>query len=203
LIRPHPQNAEQWRLEDLSAIPNAVVWPRAGANPIDSNSRNDYFHSLKFSAGIVGINTSALIEAAIVSKPVFTIKDAEFATTQDGTLHFHHLTSVNGGLLHVATDFDQHLAQVANALAEPSQMSKKSRAFVESFVRPFGLESASVDRFVAAVERMEKAEPLRDISIAASALRPLLAAWQWQIARSARAGGKRKRISEQRSEGQA
>jgi hypothetical protein len=50
---------------------------------------------------------------------------------------------------------------------------------------------------------MEKAEPLRDISIAASALRPLLAAWQWQMARSARAGGKRKRMNEQRSEGQA
>ena len=187
LVRPHPQNAEQWQHESLADWSNVVVWPRAGANPIERQARDDYFHSLKFSSGIVGINTSALIEAAIVSKPVFTIKDAEFAATQDGTLHFHHLTSVNGGLLHVAADFDQHLAQLANALSDPSQMSRKSRAFVESFVRPFGFESASVDRFVAAVEGMEKAEPLMDISIAASALRPLLAAWQWQIARSVRA----------------
>ena len=115
-----------------------------------------------------------MIEAAIVSKPVFTIKDAEFAATQDGTLHFHHLTSVNDGLLHVATDFDQHLSQVANALAEPDQMSRKSQAFVESFVRPFGFESASVDRFVAAVEGMEKTKSLKNFSIAASILRPSL-----------------------------
>ena len=82
-------------------------------------------------------------------------------------------------------------------------MSRKSQAFVELFVRPFGFESASVDRFVAAVEGMEKTKSLKNFSIAASILRPLLAAWQWRVARSVRAGGKRKRMSEQRSEGQA
>ena len=138
LVRPHPQNAEQWQHEGLADWSNVVVWPRAGANPIERQARDDYFHSLKFSSGIVGINTSALIEAAIVSKPVFTIKDAEFAATQDGTLHFHHLTSVNDGLLHVATDFDQHLSQVANALSEPRSNEPKKpsiRRIIRASVR--------------------------------------------------------------------
>ena len=33
LVRPHPQNAAQWRDADLSAVPNVAVWPRAGAQP--------------------------------------------------------------------------------------------------------------------------------------------------------------------------
>ena len=202
LVRPHPQNAEQWRDEDLTGFPNAVVWPRTGANPIDQAARDDYFRSLKFSSGIVGINTSALIEAAIISRPVFTIKDAEFASTQDGTLHFHHLTSVNGGLLHVASGFDEHLAQVAAALARPDGMAAKSRSFVEAFVRPFGLNSPGVDRFVAAIEDMEGLVPVPAPRLGARIVLPLLAAWKWQAARSQPAR-RRKRASEQESEGQA
>jgi hypothetical protein len=202
LVRPHPQNAEQWQDEDLADFPNAVVWPRAGANPIDQSARDDYFRSLKFSSGIVGINTSALIEAAIISRPVFTIKDAEFATTQDGTLHFHHLTSVNGGLLHVASNFDEHLAQVAAALAKPDGMAAKSRSFVEAFVRPFGLNSPGVDRFVAAIEAMQGLVPATAPKLGANMVLPLLTAWKWQAARSQPAP-RRKRTSEQGSEGKA
>jgi hypothetical protein len=203
LVRPHPQNAEQWREEDLAEWPNVAVWPRTGANPINQRAREDYFHSLKFSAGIVGINTSALIEAAIVSRPVFTIKDSEFAATQDGTLHFHHLTSLNGGLLHVASDWDEHLAQITSALAKPDDMARKSHAFVESFVRPFGPETAGVDRFVAAIEQMQGQISAPTSSLGASMMRPLLVAWRWRVARSAMALRRRKRTSEQSSEGLA
>lgn len=203
LVRPHPQNAEQWRDESLADFPNVVVWPRAGANPINQGARDDYFRSLTFSSGIVGINTSALIEAAIISRPVFTIKDAEFAATQDGTLHFHHLTSANGGLLHVAADFDEHLAQVAAALAKPEDMAQKSRSFVEAFVRPFGLDRPGVDRFVAAIEDMEGLAPAPAPRFGARMVRPLLAAWKWKAARSGAPARRRKRTSEQSSEGKA
>jgi hypothetical protein len=33
VIRPHPQNAEQWRAAELGGLDQVVVWPRAGANP--------------------------------------------------------------------------------------------------------------------------------------------------------------------------
>jgi hypothetical protein len=58
LVRPHPQNAEQWEDVDLSAL-GAVVWPRAGAAPVDSDTRHDYFESMSYSAAVVGINTTA------------------------------------------------------------------------------------------------------------------------------------------------
>jgi len=69
LVRPHPSRRAEWEGVDLSAL-NAVVW---GGNPIDGPSRADYFDTLYYSAAVVGINTSAFIEAAILGRPVHTL----------------------------------------------------------------------------------------------------------------------------------
>jgi hypothetical protein len=158
LIRPHPQNAAQWRDVDLQEA-NAAIWPRAGANPVDAAARGDYFDAMHHSVGVVGVNTSALIESGIVGRPVYSIVDRDFAATQEGTLHFRHLTSVNGGLLHLAATLDEHTGQLAALLQDPVAASHAPRAFVEAFVRPHGLDVAATPRVVAAVE-------------AAAALRP-------------------------------
>ena len=52
---------------------------------------------------VVGINTSALIEAAILGKRSFTVADPRYQKTQEGTFHFQYLT--NGGILEKAPDF--------------------------------------------------------------------------------------------------
>src|SRR6187431_2897334 len=85
------------------------------------------FHSV----AMVGINTSAQIEAGIVGRPVYTVLTEEFAGQQEGTLHFRHLQSANGGLLHVAPTLDDHVAQIAAAVRGELSPAK-SRAFVEA-----------------------------------------------------------------------
>ncbi|HEY2326951.1 MAG TPA: hypothetical protein VGH52_05645 [Gaiellaceae bacterium] len=148
LVRPHPENAKRWRTADLSRFPNVVVYPRDGAAVVDEASRADYFHSLLYSKAVVGINTSALIEAAIVGKGVYTVLDPQFGGTQEGTLHFHHLLRENGGVLHVARSLEEHAAQLAAAGDEDT------RAFVESFVRPAGLDVEAAPLFVDELERL-------------------------------------------------
>ena len=74
------------------------LFPRRGYNPIDPDNRADFFDSIYHSAAVVGINTSAMIEAAIIGRPVFSMLAEEFAGTQEGTIHFHHLLPENGGL---------------------------------------------------------------------------------------------------------
>ena len=64
-------------------------WPRPvprvwGSNPIDAESRADYFDSMYHAAAVVGLNTSALVEAAIVDRPVFTMLLPEFRETRKG-----------------------------------------------------------------------------------------------------------------------
>jgi len=118
LIRPHPENRQPWHRLDLDSQDNVSVWPRGGSNPVDAQSKSDYFDSLFHSAAAVGVNTSALIEAGIAGKAVFTVRTPENAATQDGTLHFHHLLDVSGGLLRVADGFEEHRRQLAAGLRD-------------------------------------------------------------------------------------
>jgi FkbM family methyltransferase len=163
LVRPHPQHAEQWREVDLSEFAPVTVWPRAGAAPADPQSRNDYFDSIYYSAAVVGINTTAEIESAIVGRPVLTILAPEFRDTQGGTLHFHHLREVNGGLLHVADDFPEHLAQLDAALAKRGMDDERCRRFIEGFVRPLGRDVPATPKLVGALEALvEQPRPARE-----------------------------------------
>jgi hypothetical protein len=95
-----------------------------------------------------------MIEAGILNKPVFTILEPDFTTTQEGTLHFHYL--VQGGLLYISNSLDEHLDQLSKVLNGQSSYQEKIRSFIESFVRPHGLDSQSTPIFVEAVENLNK-----------------------------------------------
>jgi hypothetical protein len=155
LVRPHPQNAAQWTDVDLSSFGDAAVWPRAGANPIGLDARRDYFDSMHHAHAVVGVNTSALIEAGIVGRPVFSFRVPELAGTQEGTLHFRHLT--RGGLLTLADTLDEHVSQLQRSFASAERERERVRQFVQSFVRPYGLDEAATPRVVRAIEEQAAA----------------------------------------------
>jgi hypothetical protein len=152
LIRPHPQNARQWADVDVTAwAENVALWPRHGADPVSDHARREYFDSLYHAAAVVGVNTSALIESAIVGRGVYTVLTERFAATQQGTLHFAHLAREGGGLLCTARSWDEHLQQLKEALVEPRLTRHKS--FLEAFVRPRGLDTPAAPVLVDALER--------------------------------------------------
>ena len=77
------------------------VYPKS-ANPVNEADRQDYFDSLFHSEAVVGVNTTAMVEAAIQGRTVHAVLADEFQDTQGGTLHFRYLLSENGGFLRVA-----------------------------------------------------------------------------------------------------
>jgi hypothetical protein len=160
LVRPHPQNAAQWRDVDLGDA-NATVWPREGQQPDAGEARAGYFDSLAHSACIVGINTSGLLEAGIVGKAVLTVADPVFAATQQGTLHFRYLRWENGGLLHVASDLDEHVPQLQRAVEQGEEDARQVRAFVERFTRPHGLDQPAAELVANGIEELGRLGPLR------------------------------------------
>ena len=200
LIRPHPQNAQQWHDFDPSAYEAVGLWPRAGANPVDREARSDYYDSMYHSVAVVGVNTSALIESGIVGRPVYTVLADEFAGQQEGTLHFQHLKNVNGGLLTVATSLEEHCAQLSDGVRRETASDPRSRAFIEAFVRPHGFEEPAANRFVTAVEleATRRPEPRRTRPIGAGLLLPILA----PMAIAARVAQRRRR-SQRRTEGES
>jgi hypothetical protein len=101
---------------------------------------------------VVGINTTAMIEAAVAGRSVLTVLAPEFA--QESTLHFHYLLEENGGFLHVASSLEQHAEQLGRVLSETAEDEERRRRFVESFVRPHGLDRPATPIFADAVEEL-------------------------------------------------
>jgi len=153
LIRPHPQNATQWEDFDVSAFRAVAIHPRAGQDPVDRGSKSFFYDSIHHSAGVVGINTSALIESAIVGRTVYTLALPEVRRGQEGTLHFRHLVQAGGGVLEVADSLEQHAAQLQRGLAVPDAINRNN-AFLEEFVRPYGLDTPAAPRLIEAIEQM-------------------------------------------------
>ena len=150
LVRPHPANSRQWRAFDASSFAQVSVWPPVGSDPNRPDARRDYVDSLCHCAAVVGINTSAQIEAAIVGRPVFTVRDPDFAHSQDGTLHFRHLVAA-GGPVQVADTLDALVAQLGAFLERGVETSAPHREFVQAFVRPQGLDRPAAPIFATAV----------------------------------------------------
>ena len=140
LVRPHPYNGRAWNPDACADLPGVAVWPRGGYDPVDEGSRAGLFDSLFFSEAVVGVNTSAMIEAAIVGRPVFSIEAPQFAGSQGKTLHYRHLLPENGGFLRVASTLDEHTAQVSAVLGDPVSARSELARFVATFIRPHGLD---------------------------------------------------------------
>lgn len=136
LVRPHPAHVKQWKGVNLSSSANVALWHEKEA----MNADQGLYDSLHHSSAVVGLNTSAMIEAGILEKPVLSLVIEEFAGGQEDTLHFHYLRAANGGLLEEAHSFDEHVGQLASAL-RAARTGDRIRKFVERFVRPRGLHT--------------------------------------------------------------
>jgi hypothetical protein len=152
IVRPHPAHAPQWSGISLAEFANVVIWPPAGAAPLDQERKQDYFDNLFHAACVVGVNTSCFLEAGIVGRRTLSVRSPEFHESQEGTLHFRYLTAA--GLVALADDMSSHLSQLAEVLHGGSEPDAKVRHFVEEFLRPNGIENPCTPILVSALERL-------------------------------------------------
>ncbi len=156
LVRPHPSRSREWATVDWRSVTGVAFW---GGNPIDEESRADYYDSLHHSAAVVGLNTSAFIEAGISQRPVMAILPKEFRANQEGTLHFRYL--IEGGLLTTARSLDEHERQLAAVLGgPPASILQRQQDFVRSFVRPRGLTVSATGVMADAIESLAAEGPV-------------------------------------------
>ena len=153
LIRPHPERMREWDGVTLDAMSNVALH---GGAPIAGDAKADYFDSLHYSAAVVGLCTSAFLEAAILGQPVLTLQMPAYRIHQDGMAHFRYLLTVAGGLLETAHDLSTHVRQLGAAIRGDTAHEQRRRRFLTAFVRPDGLENAATPRFVDAVERVAR-----------------------------------------------
>ena len=176
LIRRHPERDEGWDDVDFAGLDDVVCWPPMGDAPVDQRSKADYFDSLHFSAAVIGLNTSAMIEAAIVGRPVHTVLLPEFWDHQEGTVHFHYLLKGPNALLRATTSLDDHARELADILNGNDVDPGRNARFVRAFVRPLGVDVRSSTRVVEALEALgsQPAPTPVHVPLRVRLLRPLI-----------------------------
>jgi hypothetical protein len=139
LVRPHPKNLKQWRGEAVAA--DVPVWPLHDSGFYGTSGENSLFDTLFHADVIVGLNTTAMIEAAILGKPVLTPQVLDQPQVRQGThemYHFRYISEETGGFVRIAGTLEEHLRQLKHALTQPEAYRKNADAFVDRFVRPCG-----------------------------------------------------------------
>jgi macrocin-O-methyltransferase TylF-like protien len=162
LVRPHPQSGREWQALELEGLPNLVVYPPTGEDPQEDRGKRDYYDSIYHSAAVVGINTSALLEAAIIGRRIFSWRAPECHAVQAGTIHFRYLEAERGGPLVAADSFAAHAKQLAAALRKPED-GGWSRPFVETFLRPRSIERPAAPFLVDELEDLATTIPARPL----------------------------------------
>jgi hypothetical protein len=165
LVRPHPKNVLE--AERLEAFADLKIHPQPGEMPLDARTRRAYANSLRHSAAVIGVNTSALIESAIFGRNVHVYLSERYRDTQEGTLHFRHL--IDNGLLQLTESLDEHFSRLADDLDRPAdQRSERADRFLKSFVRPGGLSKPATPRLADAIETVPRPvadEPLEALGV--------------------------------------
>ena len=150
IIRPHPDVV----LVEGGPAPAAISWPSLPQatgwvqRPFDDANvvvlRTTYatpqafYECLHHAAAVVGLNTSAELEAGIAGRPVYTLlANHEEADGQTNTLHFNYLLREHGGFVECAPDLPGHIAHLSEALTSPPEPAS-IRAFIDEFLRPRG-----------------------------------------------------------------
>jgi hypothetical protein len=155
LLRPHPSRRADWSGDEWRSIRNVAMF---GDAPIDDDAREDYFESLYYSSAVVGITTSAFLEAAIVGRPVMSFYADDLVPEHEASLHFQYLVDAEHGLLVMGRDLGEHERQLAAVLAgPPPELLQRQRRFVAHFIRPRGVDVPATTIVADGLERVARA----------------------------------------------
>jgi len=153
IVRAHPRSVQQWSGVDVQS------WGRVGLSISRRlNADRILFDTLYYSDAVVGLNTSAQIEAGILGKPVLTLLAPGFEQGQQGTLHFKYLLREADGFVDLASNFDDHRRQLADAVAGRYDREQIRRA-VERFIRPAGWDQPAAPYLADAILQLAPARP--------------------------------------------
>jgi hypothetical protein len=159
VVRPHKEGtlkSDSPGARRLARERGVVFHPPSGAAVVDDASLAEYFDSIHHAAAVVGINTSAMIESAVVGRGVHVLLAGRYRSTQQDSPHFNHLRTVGGGLIVATGDSAEHARGLASALRgdDADAAAKRARSFLAPFIRPHGLDRPATPIMVDAIRAL-------------------------------------------------
>lgn len=135
LIRPHPANAKIYEPLAAGGVP---VWPPKGQLPDSAEAIGDYYNTLVHCVAAVGVNTTGMLDSVIVDKPTVTILAEQYLKTQTQAMHFTQLRAAD--VLELTHGAKECVQRIGSILGGGDAKHALRRQFVESFIRPRGLD---------------------------------------------------------------
>lgn len=90
-VRVHPQNANVWKKLDSHDWPEIQILSHEGEILLGFEQEQLFINQVFEADFVIGINTSAMLEAILLGRKVYALKDASTSDYQDGTIHFRQL----------------------------------------------------------------------------------------------------------------
>jgi hypothetical protein len=163
IVRPHPDipltsSEERAEKVDLGDEQRATVWrpfddPHALVVGTPSRHPQSLFECIAHSSVVVGLNTTAEIEAGLLGRPVLSVHAGGAADGQTGTLHYRYLLEEEGGWVRMATDLAEHVTQLQHALLATDEQRREIQRKARLFIRPRRARKPVTPILAAAIER--------------------------------------------------
>lgn len=164
LVRPHPLNSSIW--ETATPLPeNVRIYPGKGDLPDNPKSIEIYCHSIHYSEAMIGLNTSAFLEASVLDRACIALPTLGKFYEQERFGHFKHL--VNGNFIHRPDSLLEAAELLGDLIVSKEDPLREARcAFVKHFLRPKGLDldasTVMLDAIVEAGGRPAQAAAMRN-----------------------------------------
>lgn len=153
LMRPYPGRHRQY-LPLLSA--GIIVLPRVDITD-PAISERLYADTLFHATAAIGINTSGMLDAMIVGKPVIAYMSEKHRDTQERTLHFRQL--LEHDTLEQAHAPEECVDALEDILAGSDTRREQRERFVAHFIFPCGREQTAGERAAEEIIRLAQNAP--------------------------------------------
>ena len=180
IVRPHPDvslvdlampaTKPDWGSNIVAAVRRPFEDDRAVVLNTTSVTPQGLFECLWHSHAVVGLNTSAEIEAALAGRAVLSVLAGDAADGQESTLHFHYLRDEHReGFVRAASSLVEHAEQLDAVLHTWKAVGRKARRQAMSLVRPYARATPVSQTLAEAIEREFSPRPVAGIPADVSA----------------------------------
>ena len=125
LARPHPANTRPYEERMLKEI---KYMPPGKGIPATPKAVQDLYDALIHAAAVVGINTSAMLDAICLDRPVISVLANEYKETQEEAAHFNALRE--SGAIYTVNDVTECKRKIEEILSGKDIASAKRKEFL-------------------------------------------------------------------------
>ena len=149
IFRPHQANMAVY--ENFPEENGIFHFPKGRIkDPVETERL--YYDTLIHSDFLLGINTSAMLEAIILDRPVVSYLTDEFKKTQSDAQHFQELVAEN--TMEITKDPEEFAKIASKLLAGVDNMREQRKRFIKKFIRPNGRDMSAGEHAADEIEKL-------------------------------------------------